>query len=114
MPRWSKKRQTSLYTDCLRTTNITNDVYNDIAGNVEKWFDMSSYDKIKRKRLLTAKKNKNKIGILKGKMGGKMITKSAASRPKTYCCKLQKGDYDLEDSEYIKDKKNKQSASKEQ
>ena len=56
MPRWSKKRQTSLYTDCLITTNITNDVYNDIAGNVEKWFDMSSYDKIKRKRLLTAKK----------------------------------------------------------
>ena len=47
-------------------------------------------------------------------MGGKMITKSAASRPKTYCCKWQKGDYDLEDSEYIKDKKNKQSAFKEQ
>ena len=35
MPRWSKKRQTSLYTDCLITTNKTNDVYNDIAGNVE-------------------------------------------------------------------------------
>lgn len=47
-------------------------------------------------------------------MGGKMITKSAASRPKTYCCKLQKGDYDLEDSEYIKDKKSEQSAFKEQ
>ena len=61
MPRWSKKRQTSLYTDCLITTNKTNDVYNDIAGNVEKWFDMSSYDKIKRKRPLTAKKTKTKL-----------------------------------------------------
>ena len=49
----------------------TEDVYEDIAGDVEKRFDTSSYA-VKRP-LPTRKKNKKVIGLMKDELCGKII-----------------------------------------
>lgn len=41
---------------------------------------------------------------MKDEMGGKIVTKSGARKHKTNGCKVQKDDYELEESEFIKAK----------
>ena len=48
----------------------TEDIYEDIAENVEKRFDTSNY---KLKRLLPKGKNKKSIGLMKDELGGKIM-----------------------------------------
>ena len=50
-------------TDSFVTHIITEDFYEDIAGNVERWFDISNYDE-NDERLLPMGKNKKEIGFL--------------------------------------------------
>ena len=50
----------------------TEDFYEDIANDVEKWFDLSNYDE-NDKRLLPIGKNKKVIGLFKDELGGKIM-----------------------------------------
>ena len=59
----------------------TKDFYKDIANDVEKWFDTSNYE---CDRPLPKVKNKKEIGRMKDELGGKIMTKLACPRPKTY------------------------------
>ena len=61
----------------------TEDFFQDISDDVEKWFDTSNYDK-NDKRPLPIGKNKKVSGLFKDKLGGKIITEFVALRPKAY------------------------------
>ena len=58
----------------------TDDIYNDIAEDVETRFDTSSY---KLDRPLP-KGKKKVIGLMKDELGGKIMTKFVALRAKAY------------------------------
>ena len=61
----------------------TEDFYKDFADDVEKRFDTSNYyDECDR--LLLKGNNKKLIGLMKDKLGGKIMTEFCALRPKTY------------------------------
>ena len=68
----------------------TEDIYKDIAGDVEKWFDTSNYDKIDE-RPLPIGKNKKVIGMFKDELGGKIMTEFIALRAKVYAYKTEDG-----------------------
>ena len=61
----------------------TEDFFQDISNDVEKWFDTSNYDK-NDKRPLSIGKNKKVPDLFKDELGGKIITEFVAPRPKTY------------------------------
>ena len=56
------------------------DFYKDIANDVEKRFDTSNYEV---DRPLSTGKNKKVIGLMKGELGGRVITEFVALRPKS-------------------------------
>ena len=60
---------------------ITEDFYEDIANDVEKWFDKSNYD---LNRMLPIGKNKKVIGLFKDELGGKIMKELVVFRAKTY------------------------------
>ena len=68
-------------TDSFIMNIKTEDFYKDIANDVEKRFDTSNYE---RDRPLPTVKNKKVIGLMKDKLGGRVITDFVALRPKTY------------------------------
>ena len=59
----------------------TNDLYKDIANDVDKIFDTSNYEV---NRPLPTGKNKIVIGLMKGELGGKIISEFVTLRSKTY------------------------------
>ena len=59
----------------------TEDFYKDIANDLEKRFDTSNYEV---NIPLPTGKNKKVIGLMKNELGGKIMTKFAAPRAKTY------------------------------
>ena len=61
----------------------TEDFFEDISNDVERWFDTSNYDK-NDKRPLPIGKNKKVPGIFKDELGGKIMTEVVALRPKAY------------------------------
>ena len=61
------------------------DFYEDIANDVERWFDMSNYDE-NGKRPLPIGKNKKVIGLFKDEIKGKIMKEFVALRAKTYAC----------------------------
>ena len=66
----------------------TEDFYKDIADDVEKRSDTSNYEV---NRPLTTKKNKKVIGLMKDKLGGKVMTEFVALRPKSYSYLMDEG-----------------------
>ena len=69
----------------------TEDFYRDIAKGMEKRFDTSGYSK-DDSRPLPIEKNENVIGLMKDKLGGKIMTEFAALRAKMYAYrKMDKG-----------------------
>ena len=68
-------------TDSFIMNIKTNDFYEDIANDVENRFDTSNYEV---NRPLPMGKNKKVIGLMKGELGGKIITEFVTLRPKTY------------------------------
>ena len=68
-------------TDNFKMDIKTNDVYKDIANDVENRFDTSNYEV---NRPLPMRKNKKAIGLMKDELGGKIITEFVTLRPKTY------------------------------
>ena len=61
----------------------TEDFYKDIANDVEKRFDTSNY---KVNRPLPTGKDKKVIGLMKDKLGVKIMIEFVALTPKTYSC----------------------------
>ena len=59
----------------------TEEFYKDIAEDVEKKYDTSNYNV---KRPLPMGKNKNKIGLMKDELGGKIMKVFIGLRPKCY------------------------------
>ena len=58
------------------------DYYKDIANDVERWFDTSSYDK-NDDRSPPIGKNKKVIGLFKDELGGKIMKEFSGIRTKT-------------------------------
>ena len=67
----------------------TNDFYKDIANDVEKRFDPSTYECNR-----PTGKNKKFIGLMKDELGGKTITEFVTLRPKTYSYSTDDGKED--------------------
>ena len=61
---------------------ITEDFYEDIAGDVKRWFDTSNYDK-SNERPLPIGKNKKVYGLFKDELGGKIMEEFSGIRAKT-------------------------------
>ena len=59
----------------------TEDFYEDIAPDVDKWFDTSAYIV---DRLLPVGKNKKVLRKFKDELGGRIMTEFVGLRPKTY------------------------------
>ena len=59
----------------------TEDFFEDISNNVEKWFDTSNYDKNDKRPLLIGK-NKKVLSLFKDELGGKIIAEFVALRSK--------------------------------
>ena len=68
-------------TDSFIINIKTEDFNEEIADDVEKRFDTSNYE---ANRPLPKGKNKKVIGLVKGELGGKIMTVFVTLRPKTY------------------------------
>ena len=66
---------------CIHKNDIYDDVYKDIAEDVDTRFDTSNYE---LDRPFPNGKIKKVIGLMKDKLGGKIMTKFAGLRAKTY------------------------------
>ena len=69
----------------------TGDFYKVVANDVEKRFDTSNCEV---NRPLPKGKNKKVIGLTKDELGGKILTESAAPRPKAYSYLMDDGNSD--------------------
>ena len=69
-------------TDSFIISIITEDFFQYISNDVEKWFDTSNYDKNDNRPRPIGKKNVP--GLFKDELGGKIITEFVALRPKAY------------------------------
>ena len=79
----NKARLCYMDTDIFVIYIETEDFYEDIANDVERWFDTSSYDK-KDNRPFPIGKNKKVIDLFKDELGGKVVTEFCVLREKTY------------------------------
>ena len=61
----------------------TEDFFEDISNDVERWFDTSNYDE-NDKRPLPIGMNKKELDFFKDELGGKMMKEFRALRPKAY------------------------------
>ena len=72
-------------TDSFIIHIITEDFYEDIENDVERWFYTSNYSENKTgKRQLPASENKKVIGLFKEELGGKIMEAFCALRAITY------------------------------
>ena len=78
-----KARLCYMDTDIFIINVKTEDFYNDIAGNIEEWFDPSNYDKNDKRPLLIGI-NKKVIGNFKDGLGRLIMTEFVGLRAKTY------------------------------
>ena len=69
-------------TDSFAIYIKTEDFYEDIAGDVERWFDTSNHDE-NDERPLPISKNKKEIGFLKDELGGEIMTEFLRRTAKT-------------------------------
>ena len=79
----------------------TDDFYDDIANDVDEWFDTSKYDK-NYNRLLPIGKNKKVIGKFKDELNGKIMTEFIALRAKKYAFAPINENNQLEESKKAK------------
>ena len=87
----SKVNSCYMDTDSFVYEVETEDFYRDIAKGMEKRFDTSGYSK-DDSRPLPIEKNENVIGLMKDKLGGKIMTEFVALRAKMYAYrKMDKG-----------------------
>ena len=70
-------------TDSFVINIFTEDFFEDINNDVERWFDTSNYDE-NDKRPLPIGKNKKVIGLFKDELGGRIMKQFCTLRAKTY------------------------------
>ena len=70
-------------TDSFVINIFTEDFFEDINNDVERWFDTSNCDK-NDKRPLPMGMNKKVIGMFRDELGGKIMKEVCALRAKTY------------------------------
>ena len=70
-------------TDSFVIHILTEDFFEDIANDVERWFDTSNYDENDERPLLVGK-NKKVIDLFKDELGGKVMIEFCGLKPKTY------------------------------
>ena len=70
-------------TDNFVLNIFTEDFFEDINNDVERWFDTSNYDQ-NDKRPIQIGVNKKVIGMFKDELGGKIMKEFCALRAKTY------------------------------
>ena len=70
-------------TDSFVVHIFTENIFEDINNDVERWFDTSNYDK-NDKSPLQIGMNKKVIGLFKDELGGKIMKEICASSAKTY------------------------------
>ena len=70
-------------TDSFVINIFTEDFFEDINNDVERWFDTSNYDKNDKRPLKTGI-NKKVIETFKDELGGKIMKEFCAPRSKTY------------------------------
>ena len=70
-----------MHTDSFVINISTEDFFEDINNDIERWFDTSNYHK-NDKRPLQAGRNKKVIGMCKDELGGKIIKEFCAPRSK--------------------------------
>ena len=93
-------------TDSFIIHIISENIWEDIANDVERWFDTSNYDENKTgKRLLP--KGMDKSVSVKDEIGGKIMEEFCAIRAKTYAYLINGYNNDDYDKEKIKNKKAK-------
>ena len=78
-----KARLCYMDTDSFVMHIKTEDFYKDIAGDVERWFDILNYNEMD-KRPFPIGKNKKVIGVFKNELGRKIMIEFCALRAKTY------------------------------
>ena len=78
-------------TDSFATHIKTEDFHEDIADDVVERFDTANYE---INGPLPIGKNKKKIGLMKGRLGGKIMKEIVALRSKAYSCLLD-GDSEI-------------------
>ena len=74
------------------------DIFEDIFNDVQRWFDTSNHDE-HDKRPLPIGKNKKVPGLLKDELGGKIITEVVTLRAKTYTYLVDGYDDDDDDDD---------------
>ena len=79
----NKSKLCYMDTDSFAIHIKTEDVYEDIANDVEKWFDISNYDE-NDDRPLPIGKYKKEISFFKDELGGKIMKEFSGLRAKTY------------------------------
>ena len=78
---------------CYADTNsfiihiTTEDLFEDIADDVERWFDTSNYD-YNDKRPLPIGENKKRLAFFKDELGEKIMTEVCELRSKTWAYKM--------------------------
>ena len=77
-------------TDSFAIYIKTEDFYEDIANDVERWFSTSNYDENDKRRLPIGK-NKKLIGLFKDELGGKIMTEFVVLRAKAYAYLMEDG-----------------------
>ena len=70
----------------------TEDFFEDISNDIERWFDRSNYNE-NDKRPLPIGKNKKAPGLFKDDLGRKIVTNVVAVRPKTCAYLMDDGAY---------------------
>ena len=70
-------------TDIFVIYIFTEDFFEDINNDVERWFDTSDYDNNDKRPLLMGK-NEKIIGMFKDELGGKIMKEFCTPRAKTY------------------------------
>ena len=78
-----KEKLCYMDTDSFVIHIFTEDFFEDINNDVERWFDTSNYDKNDKRPLQTGM-NKKVIGMFKDELGGKIMKEFCALRAKTY------------------------------
>ena len=90
-PKWGDKAKLLFTdTDSLCYEIETDDVYKDISGDVNEWFDTSNYDKDHPSGIPTGK-NKKVIGFYKDECGGKFISEFVGLKAKSYSFETSDG-----------------------
>ena len=77
-------------TDSLAIDIITEDFFEDISGDVKRWFNTSNYGGNDKRPLLIGQ-NEKVPGLFKDELGGRLLQKLLHLLPKTWVCLMDDG-----------------------